>query len=235
MQCTLSGTLYIYQGEEIGMANLPSSWSIEDYKDIASQDMYNDTLRARQQKEGMSEPDMSDVLDIIYRKARDHARSPMQWSAEKQADFSDADTTWMRVNEDYREWNVASQRGVQGTVLESWRSMLAFRKKHLACVRSHHTLHTTMATLTTELQTYGVFFEIPSEDERVFAYTKAYRAETVFVALNFSDETVSCKQIPQLGSARDRIGNYTSSGLFSNIENGRLELRPWEAIVLATA
>ena len=27
MQTTLSGTLYVYQGEEIGMKNMPPSWS----------------------------------------------------------------------------------------------------------------------------------------------------------------------------------------------------------------
>lgn len=37
MQCTLTGTLFVYQGEEIAMANLPKDWPIEEYKDIASQ------------------------------------------------------------------------------------------------------------------------------------------------------------------------------------------------------
>jgi len=40
MQCTLTGTLFVYQGEEIGMANLPKEWPIEEYKDIASQTYY---------------------------------------------------------------------------------------------------------------------------------------------------------------------------------------------------
>lgn len=42
MQCTLSGTLYVYQGEEIAMANLPTDWPIEEYKDIASQAYYHE-------------------------------------------------------------------------------------------------------------------------------------------------------------------------------------------------
>ena len=36
MQPTLSGTLFVYQGEEIGMRNVPKSWSIEECKDIES-------------------------------------------------------------------------------------------------------------------------------------------------------------------------------------------------------
>lgn len=36
MQTTLAGTLYVYQGEELGMRNVPPSWGPEEYKDIES-------------------------------------------------------------------------------------------------------------------------------------------------------------------------------------------------------
>ena len=36
MQTTLAGTLFVYQGEEIGMRNVPTSWGPEEYKDIES-------------------------------------------------------------------------------------------------------------------------------------------------------------------------------------------------------
>lgn len=36
MQTTLAGTLYVYQGEEIGMRNIPKEWGPEEYKDIES-------------------------------------------------------------------------------------------------------------------------------------------------------------------------------------------------------
>lgn len=130
----MSGTLYIYQGEELGLANLPASWGIEEYKDIATQKYFTDELEARQKIQGSSQPDMSDVWNSLQRKARDHARSPMHWSGGKHAGFSDADSTWMRVNEDYREWNVVKQQDDRSSVLEFWKKMLAFRKKHLACV-----------------------------------------------------------------------------------------------------
>jgi oligo-1,6-glucosidase len=41
LQTTLSGTLYVYQGEELGMVNFPRSWGIEEYKDVASVNFYN--------------------------------------------------------------------------------------------------------------------------------------------------------------------------------------------------
>lgn len=34
MQTTLSGTLYVYQGEELGQKNMPPSFEPSEYKDI---------------------------------------------------------------------------------------------------------------------------------------------------------------------------------------------------------
>lgn len=46
MLSTFSGTLYIYQGQEIGMINIPEDWPIEEYKDVESINHWND-VRAR--------------------------------------------------------------------------------------------------------------------------------------------------------------------------------------------
>ena len=40
LEVAQTGTLYIYQGEEIGMANVPRSWPIEEYKDVATINYY---------------------------------------------------------------------------------------------------------------------------------------------------------------------------------------------------
>lgn len=37
-----SGTLFLYQGQELAMANVPLSWSIEEYKDVATQNYWNE-------------------------------------------------------------------------------------------------------------------------------------------------------------------------------------------------
>lgn len=41
LQITQTGTLYVYQGEEIGLKNFPRSWGIEEYKDVASINYWN--------------------------------------------------------------------------------------------------------------------------------------------------------------------------------------------------
>src|SRR5688572_24148733 len=35
-----SGTLFVYQGQELGMANMPKDWSIEEYKDVETQNYW---------------------------------------------------------------------------------------------------------------------------------------------------------------------------------------------------
>ena len=40
-QITQGGTLFVYQGEEIGMKNVPKGWRIEEYKDVATINFWN--------------------------------------------------------------------------------------------------------------------------------------------------------------------------------------------------
>lgn len=92
-------------------------------------------LALRSQRQGVDNPDMSDVIDGIQRKARDHGRNPMQWDDSPHGGFTKVGAKpWMRVHDDYTEWNVKAQEGDQKSVLEFWKSMLAFRKKHLSSV-----------------------------------------------------------------------------------------------------
>ncbi|KAK0947534.1 hypothetical protein LTR29_001142 [Friedmanniomyces endolithicus] len=218
MQCTLSGTLYVYQGEEIAMANLPKDWPIEEYIDIASQTYYAEELAIRKSKTGHSNPDMSDIMDGLQRKARDHARNPMQWDDSPNAGFSlrgDA-KPWMRVHDDYREWNVAKQIVDPDSVFSFWKRMLAFRKGHLSC-------------------TYGYYTLLSPGDEEVFAYVKEYKDERILVSLNFTKEAVSYtlpKEAGDLSSVSNFIDNY--SGPLPDVKSGKVELRPYEALVVVT-
>lgn len=41
LEVTQKGTLYIYQGQELGLKNFPPSWKLEEYKDVASQNYWN--------------------------------------------------------------------------------------------------------------------------------------------------------------------------------------------------
>ncbi|CCC09091.1 unnamed protein product [Sordaria macrospora k-hell] len=82
-QATLTGTIFLYQGQEIGMVNMPKDWPIEaEYKDVESLNFYKeakasgDVERIRKTEEG---------LRIL---ARDHSRIPMQWDASPNSGFT---------------------------------------------------------------------------------------------------------------------------------------------------
>ncbi|KAH6672204.1 glycoside hydrolase superfamily [Halenospora varia] len=120
---TLSGTLFLLQGQEIGMANVPESWGIEDYVDVEGRNAYNAIFKQR--GEGA---DMGDVMKELRKKARDNGRLPMQWDASPNSGFTKGNS-WMRVNDDYQKWNVASQIDDEDSVLSYWKEILALRRK----------------------------------------------------------------------------------------------------------
>ena len=66
------GTPYVYQGEEIGMANYPFA-SVEDFRDIESVNHFGAAMVAGE--------DPAAVLAALRRMSRDNARTPVQWDA----------------------------------------------------------------------------------------------------------------------------------------------------------
>lgn len=189
---TLSGTLFLLQGQEIGMSNVPESWDIEDYIDVEGRNYYQSVLKKRGAR-----ADMSDVMRELRLKARDNGRLPMQWSADDNAGFSDSQKPWMRVNDDYKEWNVKSQEGDKESVLAFWRDMLALRQREK------------------DVFVYGRFSMLSEfeDSEKIFAYTmQSSEGKTALVVLNFSEETqkLDLRQFfgwkPLLGARNEAIG-----------------------------
>ena len=101
-------------------------------------------LEGRKAKQACENPDMSDLLAVINKKARDNARTPtpvgntplwakarlsgaVQWDATEKAGFTTG-KPWMRVNEDNRECNVQDQQGRPGSIWTFWRDTLRLRK-----------------------------------------------------------------------------------------------------------
>nr|RBQ97117.1 hypothetical protein FVER53263_14011 [Fusarium verticillioides] len=124
---TMTGTLFIYQGQEIGMINAPDSWSADKYKCVRSVNYVQD-IRDRTNNDPVA---VEEARRNLQRVARDHARVPMQWDNTANAGFtSSAAVPWMPVLDSYPDINVADQLGDKGSVLEFWRGMLEVRKKY---------------------------------------------------------------------------------------------------------
>lgn len=115
LQTTLSGTLFLYQGQEIGMTNIPKDWPIECYLDIESKNYYKEN--------GMNS------LGHINQLARDNGRTPVQWNGSKNAGFTTGEP-WMRINDNFPYVNVQAQESDPESLLVFWKRCLEMRKSH---------------------------------------------------------------------------------------------------------
>lgn len=76
--CALGGTIFIYQGQEIGISNVPREWGEEEYKDIETIQHLQGERDHRRKMTSDKDPDISDVLKGMRETARDNSRTPMQ-------------------------------------------------------------------------------------------------------------------------------------------------------------
>ena len=114
----LRGLPFLYQGQELGMENR-TDWTLREFDDINTLDQYKVALRA-----GLT-PEQALRAVSLY--SRDNARTPFQWDASPGAGFTTG-TPWLPLNPNYRELNLAAQRGRAGSVYEFYRSLIALRK-----------------------------------------------------------------------------------------------------------
>ena len=154
-----SGTPFIYQGQEIGMlnANIPT---IDRYKDVSAINTY-----ALFRKLGFSD---KFTMKLCMYASRDNARTPMQWSADKNAGFTTADKAWFdEINPNYTEINVEAAQKDENSILNYYRKLLKFRKEH-------------------DIVKYGDF-ELLKTDKSIFAYVRTYENQKLLVINSFSE------------------------------------------------
>ena len=119
----LRGTPFVYQGQEIGMTNTHLA-SVEDSADVST---FNQVRRLREM--GLPE---SACLRLANRATRDHARTPVQWSAAPHAGFVGGDGTaepWYPVNPNYVGINVEAAEADPNSVLAFYRKAIALRRR----------------------------------------------------------------------------------------------------------
>ncbi|KAK0634244.1 glycoside hydrolase superfamily [Bombardia bombarda] len=155
-QASMTGSLFLYQGQEIGMTNMPATWDMAEYKDIEARNFYAEALATGDEERVRSTMHGLSIL------ARDHARLPFQWSAGQHAGFmaagdgneGESARPWMRVHDDYREVNVQKQAGDPDSVLEFYKKVLKMRK------------------LYPEVFVFGSHTLLDAENEHVWAFVK---------------------------------------------------------------
>lgn len=158
----LQGTPFIYQGQEIGMTNLPFS-SIDEIDAVDSKRLYQQLL-----DEGRSE---EEALDIVANTTRDNSRTPMQWDDHSYAGFSKV-APWLLVNPNYQMINVADQTNDPESILSFYKKMIILRRENKGLI-------------------YGSFNEYLPENEQLFVYERVLDEERYLIIVNLTDEAAT--------------------------------------------
>ena len=151
------GTPYVYQGEELGMANYPFA-EVGEFRDVESLNHYAQAVTAGQPPEK--------VLAALRYMSRDNARTPVQWDDSPTAGFTTG-TPWLPVNPDSVEWNAARQRDDPDSVYAHYRRLIALR----------HELPVVAV---------GDFGMLLPDHDDVYAFTRALDGERLLVVCNVS-------------------------------------------------
>lgn len=114
----LRGLPFIYQGQELGMENVPFA-SIDEVDDISTLDEYKVALEA-----GLSP---EEALKAVSKFSRDNARTPMQWTDGANAGFTTG-TPWLKANPNYPSINAAAQVQDADSVYSFYKKLIALRK-----------------------------------------------------------------------------------------------------------
>lgn len=224
MECCLSGTQYIYQGQEIGCVNTPKvGYPPENYLDIDSSQYYQ-MVQARYGADNKVELDRA--FSAMQHLARDHARVPIAWDGKAPyGGFSEpaikagkeVAEPWMKPHPFAGEINVAAQLDDPTSVLAFWRRMLAFRKEHA------------------DIMVYGDYKGLQEDNKETFIFLKEAQggSQRALIVLNFTKEsqTWSVPSATELGfAAQDAI---TITRILSTYEGKGEEqtLQPFEGRV----
>ncbi len=152
----MKGTPYIYQGEEIGMTNIPFE-SLDDFDDIESINMYRDRIAG-----GYSE---ADIMDSLRAKSRDNARTCMQWDSSPNGGFTTG-TPWYRVNPNYTEINVEKSLEDKNSIFYHYQSLIRLRKEN-------------------PILSEGIYELLLPDDEKVYAYLRTLGGQKWLIVCNF--------------------------------------------------
>ncbi len=189
----MQGTPYIFQGEELGMTNI--KLELSEYVDVEIHNLFRDRTAQGYSQES--------IMESIWARGRDNARTPMQWTAGENAGFTTG-KPWLTVNPNHDTINVEAALADPDSVFYHYQKLVQIRKNY-------------------DVIRDGSFTLLCPEDENIFAYTRDTADSHLLVVCNFSDRELDF-QIP---AAYEK-----AQVLLSNYKDRAGSLRPYEAYML---
>jgi oligo-1,6-glucosidase len=200
------GTPYVYQGDELGMANAPFT-AITDFRDIQALRFYAEA--AERAKTG--EADLPALLAAMAKRSRDQGRTPVQWDASPGAGFTTG-TPWLAINPDHVTVNAAAQVGDPDSVFEHYRRLIALRHED-------------------PVVTDGDFELLLPGHPAIWAFLRRTPAAELLVAASFSADVVDADLPVDPDWADAAIVLTSLSGDPPLQPPPSLKLRPWESVI----
>ena len=197
------GTPYVYQGDELGMANAPFA-AIADYRDIQ-------TLRFYAEAATRQDTNLPALLAAMARMSRDQGRTPVQWDASPGAGFTTG-TPWLAVNPDHVTVNAAAETGDPRSVLEHYRRLIALRHED-------------------PVVTDGTFELLLPDHPSIWAFLRRAPHAELLVAANFSAAPVSVRLPVDPAWATASLILTSLTGEPPLQPPPALDLRPWESAI----
>lgn len=157
------GTVFIYQGQELGMTNC--NFKEEDYKDIQAVNQIATT-----KKNVFGKLSMPFLMRYLAKYSRDHSRTPMQWNSEKNAGFTTGEP-WLKVNPNYVAINAEEQMQRENSVLNFYKKLISVRKNYIELIKN------------------GEFIPVDIKNKDVMAYIRKSEDKQLLVVCSLSPKT----------------------------------------------
>ncbi len=177
----MQGTPYVYQGEELGMTNVPFT-AVDQFRDLDSINAYHELVE--DQKVFSHE----EMMRYLCCKSRDNARTPFQWDGTENAGFTEG-TPWIMVNPNYTEINAERQLADPDSVFHYYQKLIRLRKER-------------------DLIVYGTYDLLMPDSKEIYMYTRTLGEEKLLTVCNFSDQEIQVEIPEEFLGGTYMISNY---------------------------
>ncbi len=197
----MRGTAYVYQGQEIGMTNI--KLKDEQYIDIMATRIFG-TIKK-------SAPFLMPIArNAMAKRARDHARTPMQWDDSELTGFTTG-KPWMLINPNHVDINVKKQDKDEDSILNFYRKFIHFR-------------------IGKDIIISGTYVPYYEKSKSLFVYARVLGKKAYFTICNFKNKEIDFK-IPsdlKFKASSVAITNYKEPISQTLVDR---KIAPFEAVV----
>lgn len=196
------GTPFIFEGEEIGMTNLHIT-NINELKDIEAHYNYNFFIDKHISPEK--------ALEMVNRKTRDNARTPMQWNFDRNSGFSDV-KPWFDVNSNYKSINVKKDLQSRDSIYRFYQKLLQLRKEDSIMID-------------------GEFRPLYINDSEIYAFIRELSGHKKLIVCSLCAYNKKFEVPKDVGNiSKVILSNYEKD---ININDRTIYLKPYEGVVVS--